>query len=139
MTDEATTTAPVRVVKPGDRDRGTTQTPGMDREAAVAESTVGARGLWAGYVTMAPGMASGAHHHGQVESAIYIISGRARMRFGPKLEQTVDAGPGDFIFVPPYAVHQELNLDPDQPIEMIVARDGQENIVVNVDVPEAKG
>ena len=138
MTGDADNTAAVRVVRPGERDRGTAQTPGMEREAAVAESTVGARGLWAGYVTMAPGMASGAHHHGELESAIYVISGRARMRFGPKLEQTVDAGPGDFIFVPPYAVHQELNLDADAPVEMIVARDGQENIVVNVDVPGAE-
>ena len=59
------------------------------------------------------------------------------MRFGAKLEHTVDAGPGDFIYVPPEAVHQEINLDADAPVEMIVARDGQENVVVNVDVAEA--
>jgi uncharacterized RmlC-like cupin family protein len=87
---------------------------------------------------MAPGMKSGAHHHGPVESAIYVISGRARFRFGPRLEQMAEAGPGDFIFVPPEVVHQEINLDADAPVQMIVARDGQENIVVNVEVPEAE-
>ena len=124
----------VRVVRPGERDRSTAQTPGMQREAGVAASTVGAEKIWVGYVTMAPGAKSGAHHHGSVESSIYIISGRARFRFGPKLEHTAEAGPGDFIYVPPEAVHQEINLDPETPIEMIVARDGQENVVVNVEV-----
>jgi uncharacterized RmlC-like cupin family protein len=138
MSADAVGTRQVRVVRPSERDRGTAQTPGMQREAGVAASTVGARKLWVGHVTMAPGLRSGAHHHGPVESAIYIISGHARFRFGDKLEQTVEAGPGDFIFVPPEAVHQEINLDADAPIEMIVARDGQENVVVNVDLPEAE-
>jgi uncharacterized RmlC-like cupin family protein len=123
----------IRVVRPEERDRSTAQTPGMAREAGVAATTVGARKLWVGYVTMAPGARSGAHHHGPVESAIYVISGRARMRFGAKLERSVDAGPGDFIYVPPEAVHQEINPDPGAPVEMIVARDGQENVVVNVE------
>ena len=106
----------------------------MQREAGVAASTVGAQRIWVGHVTMAPAAKSGAHHHGPVESSIYIISGRARFRFGPKLEHTAEAGPGDFIYVPPEAVHQEINVDANEPIEMIVARDGQENVVVNVDL-----
>jgi uncharacterized RmlC-like cupin family protein len=130
-------TGELRVVRPDERDRGTAQTPGMEREAGVAGSTVGAEKLWVGHVTMAPGMKSGAHHHGPVESAIYVISGRARFRFGPGLEQTAEAGSGDFIFVPPELVHQEINADADAPVEMIVARNGQENIVVNVDVEGA--
>ncbi|MEX0785369.1 MAG: cupin domain-containing protein [Dehalococcoidia bacterium] len=130
--------AELRVVRPGERDAGTAQTPGMHREAGVAASTVGAEKIWVGYVTMAPGMKSGAHHHGPVESSIYVISGRARFRFGEKLDQTVEAGPGDFVYVPPGVVHQEINVDGGAPVEMIVARDGQENIVVNVELPEAE-
>jgi uncharacterized RmlC-like cupin family protein len=106
----------------------------MHREAGVAASTVGADKIWVGHVTMAPGMESGAHHHGAVESGIYIISGRARFRFGDKLEETVDVQAGDFIYVPPEVVHQEINLDPDAPVDAIVVRDGQENIVVNVEM-----
>ena len=135
---ESLSTAELRVVRPHERDRGTAQTPGMAREAGVAASTVGAQKLWVGYVTMAPGAKSGAHHHGPVVSSIYIISGRARFRFGPRLEHTAEAGPGDFVYVPPEAVHQEINVDPDQPITMIVARDGQENVVVNVELAEAE-
>jgi uncharacterized RmlC-like cupin family protein len=127
--------AELRVVRPHERDKDTAQTPGMQREAGVASSTCGAEKIWVGHVTMAPGATSGVHHHGPVESSIYVIAGRARFRFGAKLEHEVEVGPGDFVYVPPEAVHQELNLDPNAPVEMIVARDGQENIVVNVDTP----
>lgn len=124
----------LRVVRPHERDASTAQTPGMHREAGVAASTVGAERIWVGHVTMAPGMKSGAHHHGPVESGIYIISGRARFRFGDKLEQEVEVAAGDFIYVPPQAIHQEINLDADAPVEAIVVRDGQENVVVNVEL-----
>ncbi len=127
----------LRVVRPHERDRSTAQTPAMQREAGVAASTVGAEKLWVGHVTMAPGMTSGVHHHGPVESSIYVISGRARFRFGEKLEQQVDVGAGDFVYVPPQAIHQEINVDDAAPVEMIVARDGQENVVVNVELDGA--
>jgi uncharacterized RmlC-like cupin family protein len=81
---------------------------------------------------------SGAHHHGEIESAIYIISGRARFRYGEHLEHIIEANAGDFIYVPPYIVHQEINASEAEPVEMIVTRGSQENIVVNVDIPEAK-
>ena len=127
----------LRVVRPHKRDTGTAQTPGMDRAAGIADTTVGAQGLWLGHVTLGPGVRSGAHHHGGVESGIYVISGRARFRFGEALEPSIEAGPGDFVYVPPEVVHQEINLDPARSIEMIVARNSQENVVVNVPLPEA--
>ncbi|HXH21553.1 MAG TPA: cupin domain-containing protein [Dehalococcoidia bacterium] len=131
--------AEMRVVRPHERDRSTAQTPGMDRAEGVGACTVGASSIWAGHVTVGPGVKSGAHHHGETESAIYIISGRARFRYGDHLEHTIEANAGDFIYVPPYIVHQEINASDDEPVEMIVTRGSQENIVVNVDIPEAKG
>ena len=83
------------------------------------------------------GVRSGPHHHGELESAIYLISGRARFRYGDHLEHVVEAGPGDFVFVPPYLVHQEINASSDEAVDMVVARSSQDNIVVNVDMPEA--
>lgn len=127
-------TKTLRVVRPHERDASTAQTPGMHREAGVAGSTVGAEKIWVGHVTMAPGMKSGVHHHGSLESSIYIISGKARFRFGDRLEQELDAGAGDFVYVPPEAIHQEINADESAPVEMIVARHGRENIVVNVEM-----
>jgi uncharacterized RmlC-like cupin family protein len=126
----------IRVVKPDQRDAATAQTPGMTRVAGVAASTCGASGIWMGQFTNEPGFRSGAHHHGDVESAIYVLSGRLRMRWGERLEHSADAEAGDFIFVPARVVHQELNLSETEGVVAILARGGQENVVVNVDVAE---
>ncbi len=99
----------LRVVKPHERDAGTAQTPGMVRMAGVSSEICGANGVWLGHVTNEPGFASGAHHHGDVDSAIYVISGELRMRWGERLEHEAQAAAGDFIFVPARMVHQEIN------------------------------
>ena len=130
--------AEVRVIKPGDRDASTAQTPGMHREEACGAKTVGAEHLWVGHVHVGEGVRSGPHHHGELESVIYVISGNARFRFGDHLEHTVEATVGDFVFVPPYLVHQEINASADEAVDMVVARSSQENIVVNVEVPGAE-
>jgi uncharacterized RmlC-like cupin family protein len=130
--------AELKLVRPDERDRSTAQTPGMDRAEGVGACTAGASAIWSGHVTVGPGVESGAHHHGEVESAIYIISGRARFRYGNHLENAVEASAGDFIYVPAYIVHQELNASSQEPVHMIVSRGSQENVVVNVDIPEAK-
>lgn len=126
----------IRIIKPHQRDAGTAQTPGMTRLAGVSASTAGASGVWMGEARMEPGFRSGAHHHGEVESAIYVVSGAFRMRWGDHLEYSADADPGDFIFVPAMLVHQEVNASDQEPLVVIVARGGQENIVVNVDMPK---
>lgn len=117
-------------------DAGTAQTPGMVRLAGIAASTCGASELWMGEVSNAPGFRSGAHHHGDVESGIYVVSGRIAVRWGEGLAERAEAGAGDFIFVPPALVHQEINLSDDEPVVLVVARGG-DNIVVNVEMPEA--
>jgi uncharacterized RmlC-like cupin family protein len=129
--------ADVRFIRPHERDASTAQTPGMTRLAGVAASTCGASGVWMGHVVTEPGFESGAHHHGDVESAIYVVSGTIRFRWGARLENTAEGGPGDFIFVPPNTVHTEANTSPTEPLTLIVARGGQENVVVNVDLPDA--
>ncbi len=126
----------VRVVRPHQRDSTTAQTPGMFRAEGVGARTVAAESIWVGHVSVDKAVSSAPHHHGELESAIYIISGRARFRYGDRLEHVVEAEAGDFIFVPPFIVHQEINASGDEPVDMIVARSSQENIVVNVDLPE---
>jgi uncharacterized RmlC-like cupin family protein len=127
----------VKVIKPNQRDTSTAQTPGMHRAEGCGAKTVGAEHLWVGHVSVDKGVRSGPHHHGELESVIYVISGHARFRYGENLEHTIEAEPGDFVFVPPYLVHQEINASEDVAVDMVVARSSQENIVVNVDVPEA--
>ena len=128
----------VRVI-PGDRlDPNTAQTPGMDRKAAINLARVGAQKLWAGTVHIHAGAKTGAHHHGPLESVIYVIRGKARMRWGEHLEFTAEAGPGDFIFVPPYVPHQEINALEGEPLECVVVRSDQEAVVVNLDITPAE-
>jgi uncharacterized RmlC-like cupin family protein len=124
----------VRVIPASQLDPNTLQTPGMNRAAAINFARVGAQKIWAGTVTIHPNAKTGAHHHGALESVIYVVKGRARMRWGAKLEYVAEAGPGDFIFVPPYVPHQEINASSDAPLECVVVRSDNEAVVVNLDI-----
>ena len=112
----------------------TPQTPGMTRAAAINHAKAGAEKLWAGTVNIEPDAKTGAHHHGELESVIYVVSGRARMRWGDNLEFVAEAEAGDFIYVPPFVPHQEINADPNQPLMCVLVRSDQEAIVVNLDI-----
>jgi len=124
----------VRVVRADEFDSNTPQTPGMNRAAAINFAKAGAQKLWAGTVTIHPDAKTGAHHHGALESVIYVVKGKARMRWGERLEFVAEAGPGDFIFVPPYVPHQEINASSDEPLECVLVRSDQEAVVVNLEV-----
>jgi uncharacterized RmlC-like cupin family protein len=124
----------VRVIKGDALDTRTPQTPGMMRAAAINKATAGANKLWAGTVTIHPDARTGAHHHGALESVIYVVKGRARMRWGERLEYVAEAEPGDFIYVPPYVPHQEINALPDEELFCVLVRSDQEAIVVNLDI-----
>jgi uncharacterized RmlC-like cupin family protein len=128
----------VRVVRSNELDPNTPQTPGMDRAAAITYARASAEKLWAGTVVIDPKAKTGAHHHGPLETVIYVVSGRARMRWGERLEFVAEAGPGDFIYVPPYVPHQEINASDDLALSCVVVRSGQEPVVVNLDVPNVE-
>jgi len=128
----------VRVVHGTELDVNTAQTPGMNRAAAITNARAGAEKLWAGTVVIHPGAKTGAHHHGPVESVIYVVSGRARMRWGDRLEYVAEAGPGDFIYVPPYVPHQEINASEGEALSCVLVRSGQEPVVVNLDLPDVE-
>ena len=125
----------VRIVRAGELDTNTPQTPGMTRAAAINHARAGATRLWAGTVSIHPNAKTGAHHHGELESVIYVVKGRARMRWGERLEFFAEAAAGDFIYVPPYVPHQEINASANEPLECVLVRSGQEPIVVNLDIP----
>jgi uncharacterized RmlC-like cupin family protein len=128
----------VRIIRSDQLDFNTPQTPGMTRAAAINRTLAGAQKIWAGTVTIQPNAKTGPHHHGTLESIIYVIRGRARMRWGQYLEYWAEASPGDFIFVPPFVPHQEMNAQADEPLECVVVRSDQEPIVVNLDIPAAE-
>jgi uncharacterized RmlC-like cupin family protein len=128
----------VRVVHASELDVNTPQTPGMTRAAAITYARAGAEKLWAGTVVIDPNAKTGAHHHGPVESVIYVLSGQARMRWGEQLEFVAEAGPGDFIYVPPYVPHQEINASAVEPLSCVLVRSGRDPVVVNLAIVPAE-
>ena len=128
----------VRIVRGDALDPNTPQTPGMSRAAAIDRARAGAEKLWAGAVVIHPAAKTGPHHHGALESIIYVVEGRARMRWGERLEFTAEAGPGDFIFVPPWVPHQEINASREEPLRCVIVRSDAEPVVVNLDIAPAE-
>ena len=124
----------ITVIAADQLDPNTAQTPGMNRAAALDFARAGAQKLWAGTVSIHAGAKTGAHHHGQLESVIYVVRGKARMRWGESLEFTAEAGPGSFIFVPPYVPHQEINASDDETLECVLVRSDGQAIAINLDI-----
>ena len=102
----------------------------MKRLAGVSKSLTGTDGIHLAIATIPPRCESSPHHHVNCESAIYVVKGKGRFLTGPNLEKSMDIGPGDFIYVPPFAVHQPINDDDSEDMELIVARNTPEEIVV---------
>ena len=128
----------VKIIRADQLDSNTPQTPGMNRAAAITHARTGASKLWAGTVNIHANAKTGAHHHGELESVIYVVSGRARMRWGERLEYVADAGPGDFIYVPPFVPHQEINASREEPLSCVIVRSDQEPVVVNLEIAPAE-
>jgi uncharacterized RmlC-like cupin family protein len=120
----------------------TAQTPGMRRFEAISGRRNGSRTLWMGKAIVGPGMVSGDHHHGEAETGIYVVSGHPVFVFlEDGEERRVEAGPGDYLYVPPFVPHREENPSPDEETVVVLARTTQEGIVVNLpslraEVPE---
>jgi uncharacterized RmlC-like cupin family protein len=126
------------LIKPHQRSQNTAQTPNMIRQAGIAPDLVGNRGLWFGFVSTPAALASGAHHHGDAESGIYILKGSIKFYFGDNLEKQLVAEEGDFLYVPPSVVHVEENLSAKEPVEFLVARNSATMMVVNVADPRER-
>jgi uncharacterized RmlC-like cupin family protein len=120
-------------IRSGELGSDTAQTPGMRRFEAISGETVGARRLWMGRTHVGPATNSGDHHHGEAETAIYVVSGRPVFVFAEgDREVRVETAPGDYVFVPPYVPHREENPATDEEAVVVIARSTQEAIVVNL-------
>ncbi len=117
------------------------QVAGMTRYDAIAGNTVGTRSLRLGRVVAHAGLVSTVHHHGDCETAVYLMSGRVLMLFGPDLRERIELAPGDFFFVPPWTIHAEANLSGED-AEFIVAQSSPQGIAVNlpdIPIPDLRG
>ncbi len=105
----------------------------MTRREAISGKSVGAEKLWMGQTHVAAGAKSGDHHHGEAETAIYVVSGTPAFVFADGDEEVrLEAKPGDYIFVPPYVPHREENPGDEEAV-VVIARSSQEGIVVNLE------
>ena len=116
----------------------TTQTAGMRRLEAISGKTVGAQHLWMGQTHVPGGTASANHHHGESETAIYVVSGTPVFVFldiegDEPVETRIQTGPGDYVFGPPWVPDREENPDPAVEAVVVIGRTTQEAIVVNLD------
>ena len=124
--------APLRHIRGADLNSDTGQTSGMTRFEAVSGKTVGSAKLWMGRTHVAAGASSGDHHHGDTETAIYVVSGRPAFVFADgEAEVRIETEPGDYIFVPPYVPHREENPGAEEAV-VVIARSSQEGVVVNL-------
>jgi uncharacterized RmlC-like cupin family protein len=105
------------------------QNDDMERIIAVSRDTVGSQNLYSSIVRTAPGGRTEIHHHGQCETSIYILKGRARFYSGEGLRDVTDADEGDFIFVPAYEVHVEKNASDTDDLVVLLSRNCPGSVV----------
>jgi uncharacterized RmlC-like cupin family protein len=137
VSDDHDRVAGVRVIRPHERSTATAQTMGIRREAAIAPDTTGATALWTGLASTPAGTVSAWHHHGDCETGIYVLRGRARFSWGPGGTASAEVGPGDFLAVAPHAIHREEALG-DEEFVMVIARGCSGILSIDVEGPEGR-
>jgi uncharacterized RmlC-like cupin family protein len=123
---------PITIVSPAQFDRGTAQTPGSQREAALAPALGVQTGLWGGIFIVDPGAKTGIHHHGAQETITYVLEGECEVRWGARGEFSAHAKAGDFIHVPPLLPHMEMNASREKSFKWVVVRSTATPIVINL-------
>jgi uncharacterized RmlC-like cupin family protein len=129
--DTMSSPAPIHIVSPAEFDFGTAQTPGSERREAIAPALGIASTIWGGLFEVEPGARTGIHHHGEQETIAYVLSGVCEVRWGAKGEFKAQAKAGDFIHVPAFLLHMEINPSKHEPFRWVVVRSTATPIVVN--------
>jgi uncharacterized RmlC-like cupin family protein len=114
--------------------------PGPDREvprgvvggSEISQATTGAHNLYMGVFRVPPGATSRPHYHETCESAVYMLSGTLRVRWGDELAEEVVLEARDLVYVPPRETHVLENLSDTEPAEYVVARDAPQEDSVEV-------
>ena len=121
-------------IRPEERSTSTGQNADMERSIAISAERVGSAGLYSSVVTTAPGARTRIHHHGDCETSIWIASGRARYTFGPTgVEESMEAGAGDFVYIAAGEVHVEENASMTEPLVVVISRNCPGSVVHYLD------
>jgi uncharacterized RmlC-like cupin family protein len=130
--DAMTAPAAIHIASPAEFDSGTAQTPGSERRAAIAPALGVASTIWGGLFEVKAGSQTGIHHHGEQETIAYVLSGICEIRWGAKGEYAARAKAGDFIHVPAFLPHMEINPSKRKPFRWVVVRSTATPIVINL-------
>ena len=123
-----------KVVRPDEREHEKDNHPGLEREIAISASTVGSRGIYASVLRTPPGGRTRVHHHGDCETSIDSVSGRAPFTWGPPgTEHELYADPGDFVYIPAGEIHVESNVSLTDALEVVVTRNCPDPVTIVVD------
>ncbi len=95
---------------------------GIQYQAGLSGKNTNAKQLSMNIATVPPGAVAFAHVHVDFEVMLYILSGRVRHEYGHLLTQSVENGPGDFIFIEPGVPHEVFNLSDTEPVVAVVSR-----------------
>jgi uncharacterized RmlC-like cupin family protein len=124
--------AAIHIVSPAEFDPGTPQTPGSERRATIAPALGVPSAIWGGLFEVEPEAQMGIHHHGEQETIAYVLSGICEVRWGTRGEFRARAKAGDFIHVPAFLPHMEINPWKLEPFRWVVVRSTSTPIVVNL-------
>jgi uncharacterized RmlC-like cupin family protein len=122
----------IRVVRPTQFDNATAQTPGSKRFAAIHPGAGIESPLWGGLFLVEPAARTGIHHHGEQHTIAYGVSGSSYVRWGDRGEFNATIEAGDFLYVPAWLPHKEINPSSEVPFQWIVVRSTSQPIVVNL-------
>jgi uncharacterized RmlC-like cupin family protein len=122
----------ISVVHAAELSSETQQTSGSLRMSAIAAMNGIVSSLWAGMFVVEPSAKTGIHHHGKQDTVVYVLEGEACVRWGDFGEYSATVRAGDFLHVPSWLPHQELNPSRKNPFRWVVVRSTPEPIVVNL-------
>ncbi len=125
-------TCTIAVVRADEQSDETSQTPGSLRLSAISSEHRVASSMWAGTFVVQPAASTGIHHHGKQETVVYVLEGESLVRWGDSGEHSAVVKAGDFLHVPAWLPHQEINPSKTQPFRWVVVRSTSEPIVVNL-------
>ena len=123
---------PIRIVSPTEFDLGTAQTSGSERRAAITLALGIDTTMWGGRFEVKPGGRTGIHHHGEQQTIAFVLSGVCEVRWGERGEFGATAHAGDFIHVPAFVPHMEINPSETDSFHWVVVRSTAAPIVVNL-------
>ena len=99
---------------------------------AISRQTVGSEGIFMAKYRVPPGAHSDLHSHTNCETTVYVLRGQGYAYSGEDMADYIEAGPGDFVYIPAELAHVVGCPAGGEPLEYVVARNAPEEIVVNL-------